>query len=287
MELARKKDKKKAPDADYCKAFINNRKAAAPKSRPASRKLTIGEEEGFNWSTCTAPPQPSPSPSPSPSPPPRISSSPPSSNHLLPEHAIENDDNDNDNEEEEKDDDGDDDDESDSFSTDTLTSPSQDDGKTSDETGSGKPAPAPTRDFSFNFSRRHRQQSGPAIIKPTSALMVSNELSVFGPSSGIEPSHTIRQRMMTREFRGGLGPNIGWERKEKRMMARAHEHFFGRCRCHRRCLHRGDGGVTEEGPPRRTTEGENDCLKDTLVSDHDHACNNQFVDAMDYHARGW
>ena len=50
---------------------------------------------------------------------------------------------------------------------------------------------------------------------PISNLMVPNELSGFGPSSKIKPSHKIRQKMMTREFKGGLGPHVNWERKEK------------------------------------------------------------------------
>ena len=96
--------------------------------------------------------------------------------------------------------------------------------------------------------------------------MVPNELSVFGPSSKIEPSHKIRQRVMRREFKGGLDPHVNWERKEKRRTARAFEEY---------------------GRGRRRQTDDDDCLKETLSDDpeRDDAWN-QF-DPMDYNAGGW
>lgn len=100
----------------------------------------------------------------------------------------------------------------------------------------------------FDYGSNPRRQTGP--IKAISALLVPNELSVFGPSSRIKSSHKIRQRMMTRELSGGLGPNVSWERKEKRVTARAFEKF----------------GRRQPECPRTGGDG---CLKDTFSDELD------------------
>lgn len=232
------------PDADYCKAFIN-RNVAPPKSKPASPKLTRGEEV-FNYITCIIPSSPQRIPtSPIPIPCPGDATVEDDEEGDFPEYAIVED-----NEEEN---------ESVSLgTTDTVTSPNQ-------ERKKNGAAASDMPEFDYNFNSR--RPIGPPI-KPISALLDPNELSVFDPSSRVEPSHKIRERMMTWEFRGGLGHHVNWERKEKRRLACAFEER-GRRRCQIEGPRTGDDDdYLEEDDPERD---------DTW---------NQF-DEMDYHARGW
>lgn len=72
--------------------------------------------------------------------------------------------------------------------------------------------------------------------------------------------------MMAREFKGGLGPHVNWERREKRRTARAFE---------------------ERGRGRGRQTDDDNCLEETLsdAPERDDAWN-QF-DPLDYHAGGW
>lgn len=86
---------------------------------------------------------------------------------------------------------------------------------------------------------------------------------------------------MTREFKGGLGPQGNWERKEKRITAR--------------CVRLKSVAVAPAARLNKVPErgridyddDDDDCLEDTISNDseRDDAWN-QF-DPMDYHARGW
>lgn len=67
--------------------------------------------------------------------------------------------------------------------------------------------------------RRELRLYSNSVVLPLVAAPLSFP-SFFRPPSWIEPLHKIRQRMMTREFKGGLGPQVNWERKEKRITAR-------------------------------------------------------------------
>lgn len=79
---------------------------------------------------------------------------------------------------------------------------------------------------------------------------------------------------MVREFRGGLGPQVNWERKERRRMALALEE------CGRGARRQSEGGPRAGGIDDDDVDG---CLE-TLSDDpeRDDAWN-QF-DPMDYHA---
>lgn len=84
--------------------------------------------------------------------------------------------------------------------------------------------------------------------------------------------------MMTREFKGGLGPQVDWERKEKRATTRAFGEYGHSVR-----------RQTKRGPRagRIDYDDDDDCLKET--SSDDPGRNNAWnqFDPMDYHARGW
>lgn len=234
------------------------------KSLPVSPKLTLGQEESFDCSTTRISPPPAPQ---------RITSPLLLPTNLPGDAVIEEDD-----EEwnEEK---------SDSIGTDSvITRPNlnqqeQQDGskgKTT-TTRSGK---ITEFDYRLDDPGHPRRQQQTAVIKPISTLLVPNELSVFGPSSSMKPSHKIRQMMITREGGRGLGPNICLERKEKMVTARTFEQFHGRRRRQRQ---------TTEGGPRTGTGTRDDdgCLKDTFSNDPKKDDTWTQFDSRDFHTRGW
>lgn len=189
------------PDADYCKASINQN-VASPKGRPASPKLTIGEVA--HYSTSVAPSSPD-----------RITTTPVPMDAPVqgiievnveenpPEFAIDDD------EEDEIDDDSDSD--IDSLSSiETVIGPKQ----------NGKNNEAAATKFEYDFKSRRPVE--PASTRPVSTLMDPNELGVFGPSTRVEPPHIIRQKITVRNLKG-LGPHVAWERKVQRRTVRAFE----------------------------------------------------------------
>lgn len=167
-------------------------------------------------------------------------------------------------------------DDEDSFLSNSITtSPKQqqheDDGKDKEKAAaSGQPSKS---DYNFTYSRRQSWKKS----APNSALMVPNALTAFGPTTTVEPPHLIRERMMTRHFKNGLGLHVNWERRESRRTVRA---FEERDQCRQRRQ------IAEGGP---STGGDDaDYLEETTGDDREKGDNawDQF-DPLDYHARGW
>ncbi len=157
--------------------------------------------------------------------------------------------------------------------TDSIIGPKQQD--QDDEDAAGQPTEA---DGSFDYSRR---QSGPPFKQPppVSNLMAPNALSVFGTST-VEPPHQIRQRMMTREFRHGLGKHVNWERRASMKTVRA---FAERTRRLDRRNQTAEGGPKTGGD----VAVDGDYLEGSSSNDLDKDEVWHHFDPLDYNARGW
>lgn len=167
--------------------------------------------------------------------------------------------------------DNEDEEECDSFVTDSIIGPKQQD--QDDEDAAGQPTEA---DGSFDYSRR---QSGPPFKQPppVSNLMAPNALSVFGPTSTVEPPHQIRQRMMTRDFKHGLDHHVNWERRASMKTVRAFAERTSRLNRHNQTTEGGPGDVDDDG----------DYLEEPSSDDLDKDEVWHQFDPLDYNARGW
>lgn len=273
---------------------------APPKSSPALPKLTIKEEEETvsNPIICTVPDRPR-----------RITCGPPTSppehivdntpqqviEHVIdqvPDHAtqhvIDEEDEDEDKSDSAVFEDDEDEEECDSFVTDSIIGhkqQDQDDEKENEARAAAVAAAAvaigqPTEaDGGFDYSRR---QSGPPFKQrpPVSNLMAPNALSVFGPTSTVEPPHQIRQRMMTRDFKHGLGHHVNWERRVSMKTVRA---FAERTRRLNRRKQTAEGGPKTGGD----VDDDGDFLEESSSDDLDKDEVWHQFDPLDYNARGW
>ena len=124
-----------------------------------------------------------------------------------------------------------------------------------------------------NFDWGSNLPPGPGK-KPTSAVQIQTA-PVFSSSSrpsgtGIKAPHKIRLRMSKYEMADGLGPQVSWEWKENRGIARAAQ-----------VARRRQAG----GPKKAGADGR---LKENVFSDLVEEDNMwSGINESDYHARGW